>query len=171
VLGLASPDRLSSILAPVDFSSHSRDALSLATSIAAARGLKQCLALHVFFDPSTVRYDEHIDEIRGKEEAAFENMLAATDCHGIHVESLFEESTNVSQTIVRVAEQHGADLIVMNTRGRSRAAAVFLGSVTSDTLAGTHVPLLAVKHFGSRMTIVEALLNHRFWEERAPKMN
>jgi nucleotide-binding universal stress UspA family protein len=167
----ASPARVSNILVPVDFSSHSRDALSLATSLAAAMGLPQVLALHVFFDPSTIRYDEHVEEIRGNEEAALADMLAATDCHGVRVEPLYEESTHVSQTIVRVAERHGADLIVMNTRGRSRAAAVFLGSVTSDALAATRIPLLAVKHFGRRMSILQALLNHRFWEERAPKMN
>jgi nucleotide-binding universal stress UspA family protein len=166
-----SPARVSSILVPVDFSSHSRDALALATSLAAAQGLPHVLVLHVFFDPSTIRYDEHVDEIRGNEETALAEMLAATDCHGVRVEPLYEESTHVSQTIVRVAEREGADLIVMNTRGRSRAAAVFLGSVTSDTLAATHIPLLAVKHFGRRMTILQALLNHRFWEERAPKTN
>jgi hypothetical protein len=48
---------------------------------------------------------------------------------------------------------------------------VLLGSVTSDTLAATPVPLLAVKHFGGRMTVLQTLLNHRMWEERAPKMN
>jgi nucleotide-binding universal stress UspA family protein len=162
---------LSSILVPVDFSSHSGDALSLATAIAAARGLPQCRALHVFFDPSLIRYDEHVDEVRGNEAAAFENLLAGIDCRGVKVERLYEESTHPPQAILRVAQQSGTDLIVMNTRGRSRAAAVLLGSVTSDTMAATPIPLLAVKHFGGRMTFMQALLNHRVWEERAPKMN
>jgi hypothetical protein len=58
----------------------------------------------------------------------------------------------------------------MSTRGRSQAASVLLGSTTSDVIAGTHVPLLAVKHYGSKMTLLEALLNHRLWEP-APKTN
>jgi hypothetical protein len=38
-------------------------------------------------------------------------------------------------------------------------------------MAETQIPLLAVKHFGSRMTLLQALLNHRFWEEPTPKTN
>lgn len=165
------PDRLTRILVPVDFSNNSADALGVATTLAAGSGHQECLALHVFFDPSTVRYDEHVGEVLGHERAAFETMLAATDCHGVSVEPVFEESTRAPQAILRVSQERGCDLIVMNTRGRSRSAAVLLGSVTSETMAATTVPLLAVKHFGSRMTLMQALLNHRFWEEPAPKLN
>jgi nucleotide-binding universal stress UspA family protein len=125
----------------------------------------------VYFDPSTVRYDEHVDEVFGHEQAAFETLLAATDCHGVRVEPVLEESTRVPEAILRVSQERSCDLIVMNTRGRSRSAAVLLGSVTSETMTATTMPLLAVKHFGSRMTLMQALLNHRFWEEPAPKSN
>ena len=166
-----SPIRITNLLVPIDFSDHSADAVSIATEIAAARGLTTCLAIHVFFDSSTVRYDEHLNEIRGREEAAFAELIAQTDCHGVVVEPIFEESTHASQAILRVAQRHEADLIVMNTRGRSRAASVLLGSVTSETMSATSVPLLAVKHFGSRLTLLQALMNHRFWQEHSPKMN
>ena len=59
----------------------------------------------------------------------------------------------------------------MATRGRSRAASVLLGSTTSAVMANTAIPVLAVKHFGSRMTLREALLNHRIWEQQSPKTN
>lgn len=165
------PSRISDILAPVDFSSDSADALSMATSIAAAAGIERIHALHVYFDPSTIRYDEHADEIHGQEEAAFERMLREVDCHGVHVEPVFEESTHVSDAILRVGRQLGSDLIVMNTRGRSRAAAVFLGSVTSATMMATPLPLLAVKHFGSRLPLLSALLSQRIWRQPSPKTN
>ena len=163
------PARISNILVPVDFSSHSADALSLATAIAAAQGLKQCTALHVFFDRSTVRYDEHVAEILGNEQAAFDELVAAVDCHGVHVEPVFDESSHVPEAILRVANCFESDLIVMNTRGRSRVAAVLLGSITSETMAATTIPLLAVKHFGTRMKLLDVLVNHRFWDEPAPK--
>jgi len=163
------PARISNILVPVDFSSHSGDALSLATAIAAAQGLKQCTALHVFFDRSTVRYDEHVAEILGNEQAAFDKLVASVDCHGVHVEPASDESALVPEAILRVANRCGSDLIVMNTRGRSRAAAVLLGSITSETMATTTIPLLAVKHFGSRMRLRDVLVNHRFWDEPTPK--
>jgi nucleotide-binding universal stress UspA family protein len=166
-----SPCRISSILAPTDFSSDSADALSAATSIAAAAGVERVHALHVYFDPSTIRYDEHVQEIHGQEEAAFEQMVQSVDCHGVEVEPLFEESSHVPDAILRVAERLSSDLVVMNTRGRSRAAAVFLGSVTSATMAATLLPLLAIKHFGSRLPLLSALLSQRIWSEPLPKSN
>jgi len=166
-----SPPRINSILVPTDFSQHSADALSVAVDVARAAGLKECRAVHVFFDPSTVRYDEHVEEVVGREETAFEEFLAGVDTHGIRVEPILRESTHPGQAILRVAENCGSDLIVMNTRGRSHTASLLLGSVTSDAMAGTTVPLLAVKHYGSHMTALQAILNHRFWDEKAPKSN
>jgi nucleotide-binding universal stress UspA family protein len=162
---------LEEILVPVDFSSCSADALSLAAAIAAERGLRRCRAVHVSFDPSTVRYDEHVAEILGKEEAAFADLVAGVDRRGVAIETLVEESAQPARAILRVAERTRADLIVMNTRGRSRAAAVLLGSVTSEVMAATTAPLLAVKHFGAHMSVLQALLSHRKWEERTPKTN
>jgi nucleotide-binding universal stress UspA family protein len=165
------PPVISNILVPIDFSSHSADALAVAAAIARAGGLGQLRTVHVFFDPSSVRYDEHVDEILGKEESAFEAFLAGVDTQGVHVEPVFHESTHPAQAILRVAEQYGTDLIVMNTRGRSHAASVLLGSITSQTMTATSVPLLAVKHYGSKLSLLQALLNHRVWEAPAPKSN
>jgi nucleotide-binding universal stress UspA family protein len=163
--------QITKILVPIDFSNHSADALSVAVGIARALGLKQLRAVHIFFDPSTIRYDEHVEEIRGQEEAAFERFIEPIDRHGVEVEPIFIEGTRTAQDILRLAEHSDTDLIVMNTRGRSQAAGVLLGSVTSDTMAATTVPLLAVKHFGGRMTLREALVNHRIWDQPSPKTN
>jgi hypothetical protein len=65
----------------------------------------------------------------------------------------------------------GSDLIVMGTRGRSQAAFVLLGSTTSAMMAATSVPLLAVKHYGSHMSLLEALRNHNLWLGDVPKTN
>jgi nucleotide-binding universal stress UspA family protein len=126
-------------------------------------------AVHVYFDPSTIRYDEHVHEVLGREEDAFEKFIAGVDTQGIEVEPIFIEGTRTAEDILRTADRFESDLIVMNTRGRSLAASVLLGSTTSETMAATHVPLLAVKHFGSRMTLLEALVNHRIWEQPSPK--
>ena len=50
---------------------------------------------------------------------------------------MFIEGTRTAQDILTLADRSGTDLIVMNTRGRSHAAGVLLGSVTSDTMADT----------------------------------
>ena len=58
------PCQISKVLAPIDFSLHSADSLSIATGVSRFAGLSECLALNVYFDSSTVRYDEHEDQIR-----------------------------------------------------------------------------------------------------------
>lgn len=166
-----SPAELDTIVVPVDFSPPSADALSIGVNIAAARKLRSCLAVHVFFDQSTIRYDEHVTEVIGREQHAFEEFAAGIDDRGVRIEPLFEESTHPDQAILRVVHRHQADLIVMSTRGRSKAAAVLLGSVTSATMMATTVPILAVKHFGARMGFMESLLSHQFWSKESPKTN
>jgi nucleotide-binding universal stress UspA family protein len=163
------PDRIDRILVPVDFSAPSADAISRGTALARQCGLAECLALHVYFDPSTVRYDEHVEETRGEEQAAFQRFVAPIDCHGIEVRPILEENSQTAPTILRNASQHGANLIVMGTRGRSFAAAVLLGSVTSQTMVRTHVPLLALKNYGTHMSLIDALTSQRLWDRPVPK--
>jgi nucleotide-binding universal stress UspA family protein len=167
----AAPPRITGILVPTDFSNHSADALTVAIGIARAVGLERLHVIHVFFDLSTIRYDEHVEEIVGQEEAAFERFVAGIDTTGVEIEPVFVEGTRPAQDILRLAARFGTDLVVMNTRGRSQAASVLLGSTTSAVMAATSVPVLAVKHFGARMTLLEALVNHRIWEQQSPKTN
>ena len=68
----------------------------------------------------------------------------------------------VRRVVGRVAERERADLIVMATRGRSRSAAILLGSVTEEVILQAQVPLLVVKHFGARLGVLQALLDRRF---------
>jgi nucleotide-binding universal stress UspA family protein len=166
-----SPPEIREILVPTDFSQHSADSLAVAVQIARAAKLSELRALHVFFDSSSVRFDEHLDEVLGKEEEQFRKHLASVDTAGVTVDPIYHESTRPSQAILRVAERCGSDLIVLNTRGRSQAAYVLLGSTTSETLAATTVPVLAVKHYGARMSLLEALRNHHLWDRGDPKTN
>jgi sulfate permease, SulP family len=166
-----SPPRLNRVMTPVDFSKASADALSFATRVAAAHGAQECLALHVYFDESAVQYDEHLLEVQGNEQAAFDNLLKNVDRHGVAVMPIFEESSHPPEAILRVARDHDVDLLVMATRGRSRASAILLGSTTSATMATTPIPLLAVKHFGSRLSVLGAILDHRHWQGKSPKTN
>jgi len=162
---------LQRILVPVDFSAPSADSLSEATALARLANIPECLALHVFFDESVIRYDEHEDIVRGEEAAAFAYFMYRIDSHGVTVKPAFEEGFNVAQVILRKAEDYNADLIVINTRGHSKAAAMLLGSTTSQVMAQTKIPVLAIKHFGDKVSIMETLLASRFWERPDPKAN
>ena len=149
------------ILVPIDFSDHAEDTLRVAVSLARLCGA-ECLPLHVYFNEAVITYEEYDQVLRGEEEAAYRKFVAPIDVSGVVMSPIFEEGPNVADTIERVAHRVGADVIVMGTRGRSRSAAILLGSVTEETMLNTRLPLLAVKHFGAWMSLVQALLDPRF---------
>src|SRR5262245_4927011 len=158
------PPAIRRILVPIDFSDPAADSVRVALAIARQAGA-ECLALHVYFNEAMVTYEEYDQVIRGRERQAFDQFIAPIDHAGVPITPLFEEGANVAHAIKRVAEQHAADLIVMATRGRSRSAAILLGSVTEEMILETPIPLLAVKHFGARLGVVGALLGRRFWQQ------
>ena len=149
------------ILVPIDFSDHAEDTLRVAVSLARLCGA-ECLPLHVYFNEAVITYEGYDQVLRGEEEAAYRKFVAPIDVSGVEMKPIFEEGPNAPHTIERVAQQVGADLLVMGTRGRSRSAAILLGSVTEETMLSTRLPLLAVKHFGAWMNVVQALLDPRF---------
>jgi nucleotide-binding universal stress UspA family protein len=159
------PPKLGRILVPVDFSMRAADAIVVATTLAAAAGLEKCYALHVRFNPAAVTFDEYEEIEMAEEQDAFTLFLARIDLHGVDVEPIFEEGLNVAAAISRVAEEKSADLIVMGTRGRSRAASVLLGSETEQTIIESTLPVLAIKHFGARLRLLQALLEDRFRQQ------
>lgn len=157
-----SPAEIRRILVPVDFSESSADAVRVATSMARLNGIAECTVLHAYFNEAVITYDEYDQILRGEEQDAFQKFIAPIDRQGVRVVPHFEECVDPSHTILLAAERERSDLIVMATRGRSRSAAVLLGSVTEATIMATNVPLLAVKHFGAQIGLVEALLDQRF---------
>jgi nucleotide-binding universal stress UspA family protein len=160
------PDSSSSgvrrIIVPIDFSRHAADTMGVAVALARLAGPAECLALHVYFDESVARF-EGLDRVLREEAAqSFQKFMAPIDHGDVAVKLLVEEGANVANAIVRTAAQHEADLIVMGTRGRSRSASILLGSVAEETIIATRIPLLAVKHFGAQLGLLQVLLRREF---------
>jgi nucleotide-binding universal stress UspA family protein len=165
------PARLERVLAPVDFSVRSADALEVATAVAATAGIDRCQILHVRFEPAIAGYQEYEESRADDERDAFTLFAARVDWHLVDLEPILLESADVSGTILRVAAERRADLIVMGTRGRSRAAAVVLGSETDHVLMSSPVPVLAVKHFGASLRLLDALFDRRLRSRAGPKFS
>lgn len=152
------------IIVPIDFSQPSADSLSQATALARLHGLDEITAIHVYFDTSTIRYEEHVSEVKWHEVQAFEEFLATIDTHGITVKPDFVESSIPANAVLRRAKELEADLIVMSTRGHSSAVTILLGSVTSQVMADSPIPVVAIKHFGNQLGLFDTLIANRFWE-------
>jgi len=160
-----SPAKMSRILAPVDFSARSADALDVACRLAASAGSDDITALHVYFNDAATIYDDYGEALLDGEASDFHKFLARIDLHGVDVLPVFVESAAVSRTICRVASERDCDLIVMGTRGRTRSAAVLLGSETEHVIMNTEIPVLAVKHFGAELRLLRVLLERRFQDK------
>jgi nucleotide-binding universal stress UspA family protein len=156
-----SPATIRRILVPIDFSRRSADTLAAATAIAAAAGLDECFALHVEFNDVLVSFDDFDEILAEDRDRAFGLFIAPIDLHDVWVKPIFVDSARVADTIVREAAERSCDLIVMGTRGRSPSAAVLLGSETEQCIMTTGTPLLAVKHFGARLSLLGALGDER----------
>jgi nucleotide-binding universal stress UspA family protein len=161
--------KLDRIIAAVDFSPTSAQALVVATSIAERRRLGWCEALHVYFEQSLAGVDEYRADIRGREEEAFAEFVKDLNLHGVKVKPRFEESPNISHAIARAVAEDRADLVVMGTRGMTPAASILLGSQTEHTLMETQVPVLVVKQKGERLGFVKLWLEHALGSHPGPR--
>lgn len=138
------------ILVPIDFSEHSAEAYDLAIEIAKAFGGRLRL-LHCYqinpgaISPYGIVLPESLD--RGIREAAGKRLDEwAQKAAGAGV----KVTTGLSPLfpslgIVDAAQEMGADLIVMGTRGLSGIKHVLLGSVAERTLREAPCPVLTVK--------------------------
>jgi sulfate permease, SulP family len=96
-------------------------------------------------------------------------FLSGIDDKRVQVVAESIEAPNVAHAIHHLSSERGADLIVMGTRGRSRAASVLLGSETEQALIETNIPIIAIKHFGASRTLLQVLLNRRTWKGNEPR--
>ncbi len=146
------PVAYDSILAPIDFSDHSKRALRLSKEVAAQYGAIQYLlfvaekrVLPTFSDTGIpgVGVVEMDPEIVANAEQALDELDASVG--GPEVDSAYHvEEGDVAQTIVDFAEARETDLIVMATRGLTGIDRFVLGSNTERVMRTAPCPVLTV---------------------------
>ena len=140
------------ILAPFDFSEHSRTALAAARDLAADYGASLEL-LHVV-EP-IMEPHPYVPLHYRSEAFALPELMArvredlgpiAAEIVGDAVPHTIEvRDGNPAWQIVEHAEEAGVDLIVIATHGRTGLARFFLGSVTERVVRGAKCPVLTLK--------------------------
>jgi SulP family sulfate permease len=172
--------RLRRVLIPVDFSSHSQDALRIGYDLA-SRATEDGEAICLFVESEDAPWHSHRDEQVEHEIKLRELQSFARSTLGAHPAprclaealersgALLEqgslslphaiEGADIASTIEAVAKREDADLIVIATRGRSRSAAVLLGSVTEKVMQFARRPVLAVKPWGTNLGLLDLLSN------------
>ena len=138
------------ILAAVDFSEHSDHALDTAVALAKTFGAELDV-IHAFDLPIPLMTpyevavpDSYLNEARG---AAARKLAAAAERvagEGIRGKSHLRE-VPAAPAIAEAAEEIGADLIVLGTRGHTGLKHIVLGSVAERTLRIAPCSVLTVK--------------------------
>ena len=145
------PSPLKRILVPVDFNVPSRAALTVASDLATA--------LNASLDVL------HVIELPDGSKMASEGYVPLPETYRLAVEQQATEhlkdwlpTTSAPATasrhiaegrpadeIVRYADDHRADVIVMGTHGRSGVPLFFMGSVAEKVVRTAHCPVLTVR--------------------------
>jgi len=135
------------ILVPLDFSDCSSDALQYATLMAKQFKAKVIL-LHVIdikgltggFSLSVEERDHALEAVGGK---LLSDAAASLEADGIGVAREVRKGVP-PQEILKGAEEHGADLIVMGTAGRTGLERLVVGSVAERVVQMAKCPVLTV---------------------------
>jgi nucleotide-binding universal stress UspA family protein len=140
------------ILCPVDFSANSRAALSYAARL--ARGSNCRLVVLYVDDPllavaAARRYDARTI-IRDEERDLRRFVAQVVGTTEIPPVTLVTVAGKPAKEIVKTAERHRCDLIVMGYRGIGKASRLFFGSTTEGVVRSTSVPVLAIPPAGRR---------------------
>ena len=143
------------ILIPTDGSEQSQRAVRMGIELAKLHG-SRVTGIHVIpdyhlliayegaFDPVT---EERIEE---EAKARAETYLgyirsACAEAGGVQCATVCETSDHPYDAILRTADTHHCDLILMTSHGRKGLAAVLLGSETRKVLTHAKVPVLIVR--------------------------
>jgi len=139
------------ILVPTDFSWRSRRALAWATAFAGDR--IPIDVLHVAPPSSRARLllDAYLDRPLPAEspadhaDAEQQLSLFVANSHGAARLCPLVERGDAAATIVRIAVERGADLIVMGTHARTGAVEALLGSVAHRVITCAPCPVITLR--------------------------
>jgi nucleotide-binding universal stress UspA family protein len=139
------------ILSPIDFSTHSDEALKVSADLAARFGAELCL-VHVVPVipklPSSIsifnegEYEQELLKDATKRLGAISDDLARK---GLAVTSQIGMANEVGMEILRIAEHIHADLIVIATHGMTGWHKLAFGSVTEKVVRLASCPVLVLR--------------------------
>ena len=142
--------KLKRILMPTDFSDPGKSALLYAVAFADQFGAAVDL-LHVVSPPppgallSSMPMEELRNNMREQAEVQMEELHSTWEDYAFPVNRIIVEGYPFVE-IIRHANEHNADLIVMGTHGRGAIAHMLLGSVAEKTVRKAPCPVLTVRH-------------------------
>ena len=147
-------EKIENILVPVDFSDHSKKAISYAKEIASAYNA-QLQLLHIIEETLHPAYSlsgkssvfDLYPNIKEESRKQIEDMLRKSKGPEVSSE-IFIKGGHAANDIIEFAKNNSSDLIVIATHGLSGIEHLLLGSVTEKVVRMAPCPVFTVKAFG-----------------------
>jgi nucleotide-binding universal stress UspA family protein len=145
--------RLQKIVLPTDFSGCANYALPYAASIARATGAT-IICVHVvepvvpavgytgLAEPMPIA--DISDQLEDSAERQLPKLAECEECEGLKIEEVIVHGDAAAE-IVRVAEEHDADLVVISSHGRTGLGRIIFGSTAEAVVRHATCPVLVVK--------------------------
>jgi len=157
------PDgQISNILLPIDFSKHSIVSILIALEISEkTKAALQCC--HMYEVPSGYSktgktFEEFAAIMLENAKKDFKNFLNENKLPDLLCTFILHDKKDEADNIMDFARSIQTDLLIVGSRGRSRSAAVLLGSVAEKLVNSNHdIPMLVMKEKGENMSFLEAL--------------
>lgn len=141
--------KIEQILVPTDFSENAQHAVDYAIELC-----KRCSAklhlLHIPVVPTYLLMDlsyspgpEAVTRILNDSQDALDRQAKAVASGGVELFTAIREGT-VHEVIRDYAREHGVDLVVVGTHGRTGVSKLMYGSVTERVIKTVHTPIVVV---------------------------
>jgi nucleotide-binding universal stress UspA family protein len=142
---------LKAILAPIDFSDFSNNALDVATDLASRLGAELILVNVVPAIPdlpssvSILKEGEYDHSLHGAAEKRLSDLAASLSAKNIKVRTEIGTANDVGMEIVRIADSEQADMIVIATHGMTGWRRIPFGSVAKKVVEEAEGPVLVLR--------------------------
>jgi len=139
------------IISPIDFSVHADDALKTAADLASRFGSELCLVHVVPALPklprgvSIFKEADYEQALHSDAEEKLAGMVDEISQRGITTRYAVGTANDTGMEILRIAEQHHADLIVIATHGMTGWRQLAFGSVTEKVVRLGNLPVLVLR--------------------------
>ena len=144
------------LLVAYDGSVHAKKALALAVDLGKSIGAEILVAkvidpvdLAVFYSKiepgAEVKIGSRLSELDNAVNAMLEEAKSIGAAGGVRVETTLLTGSNIAETIIRCAEDQGAEIIVAGTLGKGLLSELMVGSVTKNLVTLAQMPVLVAK--------------------------
>ena len=151
------------ILLPIDFSKHSIVSIQIALEISKKTNATiQCCHMYEVpngYSKTGKSFDEFAKIMLENSKKDFQKFLKENNLPDLLCTFILHDKKDEAENIIEFAESIKTDLLIVGSRGRSKSAAVLLGSVAEKLVNNNQdIPMLVMKEKGENMSFLEALL-------------